>query len=300
MTAEAGDADGLRVTVLGGTGFVGSRVCKLLSERGASVTSVSRTGTAPAWCVEEEWSSSVTWRAADLLGPDPAAIDDAVGRPVAVVSCVGVVGADRDDLLRGNGDANVAGFASAERGGAVTRAALVSVSSEVSACEGTWLPDFFGGYFEGKRVAERAASDVVDGDACVVRPSFIYGGDAFGLLPPRVNDAYGSGVEELLSLGPIRFLADVAPGLIKVALRPPSSVDAVAAACAGAALGEVSGILDGTDAINEAAGQPEATGLTEALEWTGEKLTDAFNWAKVEVPKAIEWTKTKIDDANKN
>ena len=56
-------------------------------------------------------------------------------------------------------------------------------------------------------------------------------------------------------------------GLIKVALRPPVSVDAVAAACAGAALGTVPAkVYDGTAEINGATGRPTATGLTDFLD----------------------------------
>ena len=132
-------------------------------------------------------------------------------------------------------------------------AVLVSVASEVAACKET-LPDFFSGYFEGKEAAESAATSA--GTSCVVKPTFIYGGDEFGLLPPRVAAFYGSGVEELLSLPPFTFAAGKLPeggpaGLLKVALRPPVSVDAVAGACAAAAMGEASGVLDGTAAIKQ-------------------------------------------------
>jgi hypothetical protein len=66
---------------------------------------------------------------------------------------------------------------------------------------------------------------------CFVKPSFIYGGNKFGLIPPRVTKEYVSFIEGLLSFGIFTFLADITPGLIKVALRPPSSVEAVAGAC---------------------------------------------------------------------
>jgi len=284
-----------KVTVVGGTGFVGSRVCQQLVRKGASVTSVSLSGVVPKWCANEDWTRDVTWESVDLSNEDDmVALDNAVGTPDAIVSCVGVVGTDRDVLMRGNGNFNVVAFASAKRGGNVKRSAFVSVSSEVAACEEKWLPEFFGGYFEGKRMAETAAREaVVDDDdsqqtSClIVRPSFIYGGDSFGLLPPRVNFAYGSGVEELLSLGVFKVLADITPGLIKVALRPPSSVDAVAAACACAALGEIDGgDLDGTLAINAATNQPDATGLTEALTWTKENAIKAYEWTKVKIEEA--------------
>eukprot|EP00521_Asterionellopsis_glacialis_P010895 CAMPEP_0195305586 /NCGR_PEP_ID=MMETSP0707-20130614/36550_1 /TAXON_ID=33640 /ORGANISM="Asterionellopsis glacialis, Strain CCMP134" /LENGTH=320 /DNA_ID=CAMNT_0040369743 /DNA_START=124 /DNA_END=1086 /DNA_ORIENTATION=+ len=294
---------GAKVTVVGGTGFVGSRVCKQLASKGASVTSVSTTGTVPKWCSGEPWTDDVDWKTADLMSADESALDAAIGKPEAIVSCVGTIGTNSGELLNGNGASNVAAFESAKRGGSVKRSAFVSVASEVSDCEGTWLPDFFSGYFQGKAKAEAAALDAVDNDstkACIVRPSFIYGGDSFGLLPPRVNYEYGSGVEELLSFGLFKALADVTPGLIKVALRPPSSVDAVADACAAAALGEIEGgVLDGTPAINAATNQPAATGLTDALSWAKEKSIDTYDWAKVEVPKVVESVKGKIDEAKK-
>lgn len=295
----------LSVTVFGGTGFTGSRVCKLLVSKGATVNSVSKSGTVPSWCSSEDWTKEVTWRKADLLSGDETALDEAVGNPDAVVSCVGAIGTDPTILRRGNGDANAAAFASAARGGKLRRAAYVSVSSEVDACKENWLPEFFGSYFEGKTIAERAAVDALGGDAkklCLVKPTFVYGGSEFGLLPPRVNFEYGAGVEELLMLPPFEFLANVSPGLIKVALRPPVCVDSVAAACAKAAADESGGdlpTLDGTVAINEYSGQPKSTGLTDALEWSKEKGIEFYDWAKVEVPKAIDVVKSKVDEAKK-
>jgi nucleoside-diphosphate-sugar epimerase len=278
MSSTGGN--GMQVTVVGGTGFVGSRVCKILTEKGASVQSISKTGVVPKWCQDEEWTSKVTWSAVDLLEATPATLDAAMGSPQAVVSCVGVVGTDPDELKRGNGDANVAVFESSKRVAAKC-AAFVSVSDEVAACREGWLPEFFGAYFDGKVAAEAAAADAVGRESLtVIKPSFIYGGDSFGLLPPRVNTAYGSLIDQLLSFGLVQVLADVAPGLIKVALRPPVSVEAVAGACAAAALGEIKGeTLDGTKAINAATNPPASTGLTDAIEWTVETAKGAIDSA---------------------
>ncbi|KAL7535337.1 hypothetical protein ACHAWF_005135 [Thalassiosira exigua] len=293
----------LSVTVFGGTGFAGSRVCKILAQKGASVTSVSKSGTVPQWCRDEEWTKEVTWNAADLMSADDASLDRAVGSPEAVVSCVGAIGTDPEKLRRGNGDANAAAFGSAKRGGELRRAAYVSVGSEVDACKENWLPEFFKSYFEGKIVAEKAAIDSVGGDptkVCLVKPTFIYGGTDFGLLPPRVNFEYGAGVEELLMLPPFKFLADATPGLIKVALRPPVCVDSVAAACARAAMDDSGAdlpVLDGTEEINEYSGQPDSTGLTDALEWSREQVVKFYDWAKVEVPNAIKAVQSKVDEA---
>lgn len=285
---------GLRVAVVGGTGFVGSRVCKILVECGAEVTSVSQSGKVPKWAEGEAFTKVVDWKAVDLLNADDATLDAVLGDPDAVVSTVGVVGTDYNDLLAGNGDANAAVFRSAKRkvSKKMARIAYVSVSDEVMACEGNWLPEFFSGYFEGKRRAEAAALDAFSGDSsqlCIVKPTFIYGGDSFGLFPPRVNFGYGSGVEQLLSFGLIQAVADITPGLIKVALRPPVSVDSVASACAAAALGKTAAlgkVLDGTKAINAATDQPDATGLTDALETTREFLAKAYDWVQYKIEES--------------
>ena len=114
-------------------------------------------------------------------------------------------------------------------------------------------------------------------------------GDAFGLFPPRVSYAYGSGVEQLLTYGVFKILGDATPALIKVALRPPVSVDAVAGACAAAAMGKVpGGVLEGTKEIKAVTNDPPATGLTEAIDWLKEGSIKVYEWAKEEAPKAID------------
>ena len=80
------------VTVVGGSGFVGSRVCELLVARGAAVRSVSKSGKAPEWCAGQEWAQQVTWVANDLVRGAREELEAAVGTPDAVVSCVGAVG----------------------------------------------------------------------------------------------------------------------------------------------------------------------------------------------------------------
>ena len=242
----------LKVTVAGGSGFVGSRVCKYLVEHGAEVTSVSKSGVAPDGA--GPWASSVTWVANDFNRGSMEALTAALGEPDAFVSCVGSVGFDRQGLMLGNGRANADIAKALGKIGGVQRIAYVSVSEELFDSKG-WLPDFFLGYFEGKRVGEAAFDGVAS--TCIVRPTFIYGGDAFGIAPPRVTAEYGSFVESVLSNAAFTALADVLPGLLKVALRAPVSVDAVAAACARAAIGEIDQtVLQGTETINAAADLP--------------------------------------------
>ena len=184
-----------KVTVLGGTGFTGSRVCRELVARGAAVTAVSRRGEVPEWCAAEPWAAEVEWvGCGDYTRGPREALAQAVGSPDAVVSAVGAVGFDRQGLMLGNGVANVELVAAAQAVGA-RRYVYVSVSQELADCQARWLPGVWGlsGYFEGKAAAEAAvraaaaaAAAAGGGGATIVKPSFIYGGDAFGLFPPRV------------------------------------------------------------------------------------------------------------------
>jgi uncharacterized protein YbjT (DUF2867 family) len=188
-------ANALRVTVLGGTGFVGSRVVrKLVADGGAEVTSVSRRGTAgivAPWA-SEPWTASVRWAASDLTRGPREEMREAIGEPDVVISCVGQIGFDVQQNRVANGVANVE---AARCVPGASRYVFVSVASEVAAAEG-WLPDQLAGYFSGKRDAEEgfleAAGEV--GSCTFVKPSFIYGGDRFGLFPPRVTAAYGAAV----------------------------------------------------------------------------------------------------------
>jgi nucleoside-diphosphate-sugar epimerase len=277
----------LSVAVIGGTGFVGSRVCESLASKGATITSLSKSGTVPKWAEDDAWAKQVTWKSVDLLTASPEELEKCLGKPDAVISCVGAIGTDPEVLLKGNGEANMNIFECAKKTGSVKAVAYVSVSSEVAACRENWLPEFFGAYFDGKDKAEAAAKSVCD-DVTIVRPTFIYGGDSFGLIPPRVNAAYGSFIDQLLSFGLIQIVADITPGLIKVALRAPVAVESVANACVEGVLnpkGLV--VLDTAKDINAASGQPPATGVEDAIKWTVKTAKEISDWVQ-EKAKEIE------------
>lgn len=238
--------EGTRVVVLGGTGFVGSRVVEALVARGAQVVSISRRG-GPGDLASKPWSSKVEWVAGDLTGEDLSGVMKGAS---AVISCIGVIGGSDEYMLAGNGEANVKAVSEAKAAG-VPKFVYVSVASIVADnVDGIALK----GYFEGKRQAEAAITAAFPDSSVIVKPSFIYGGDAFVLAPPRVPAGYGSAIEGLLSSGPIKGLAGVSPGLIALTLAPPVSVQSVANAAVAGALGDVPpGKIDGTQAINSVA-----------------------------------------------
>ena len=117
----------------------------------------------------------------------------------------------------------------------VKRFVYVSVASIVPEVVGA--TPLMKGYFEGKTMAEEAlAANFDEGDYCVVKPSFVYGGDEFSLNPPRVTKAYGDILVKLLGAGFVKSIAEKTPGPIRLTLAEPVSVDDVAGACAAGAM----------------------------------------------------------------
>ncbi|CAM9107263.1 unnamed protein product [Hapterophycus canaliculatus] len=239
---------GTKIVVIGGNGFVGSKVCEILVEAGAIVTSVSRSGSKPdKWAAGQSWVDKVSWTKGD---PTTSDLSSVFGQASAVISCVGVIGGSDEEMEKGNGDVNVQAAMQAAKG-KTGRFVYVSVSDLVPEAVGGAV---FKGYFNGKSRAEKAIAESFPSTGVLIKPSFIYGGESFGLTPPRVSDGYGSGIDALLSSSPIRAIAGVSPGLIKVALSPPVSRDNVALACVAGALGRLQGTaFDGADEINDAA-----------------------------------------------
>ena len=236
-------ASGQKIAVLGGTGFVGSRVVDVLSKAGADVFSVSKSGGGPGGV------------ALDLSDPaSSGALAEALQGVDAVVSCVGFnpFGGDEAMSLAVNGDANAAAAAAAAKAGA-KRFVYVSVASVVAEVLGD--ANLMTGYFEGKKRAEDAVERAFpeSNAKLIVKPSFVYGGDAFGVNPPRVTQQYGEILTKLLGASLVKKVAEKSPGPIKLTLAEPVAVDDVARACAAGAIGDADGVADGADAIKACA-----------------------------------------------
>ena len=182
--ALASSATLRHVLVVGGTGFVGSAICRSALRHGLSVSSLSRTGCSPyegsgvrdeqqlewtrrvRWCKgdvldrdEQQWrtqllppvgtapSASATATATATAGPAGATPATALPCVDAVVSCVGGFGSVAW-MRRVNGDANCAVFEAARQCAQVRRVGFVSAFHYQ-------LPAALQrGYMEGKMAAE--------------------------------------------------------------------------------------------------------------------------------------------------
>jgi len=114
---------------------------------------------------------------------------------------------------------------------------------------------FLQDYAKGKEESEQVIRDLFGTKACIVQPTFVYGGDEFGLSPPRVASSVGRLAEEVLGLYPIQAISRALPDSLGVPLEAPVSVESVAGACLNVALGFCEGydVLDSKDAIAMAA-----------------------------------------------
>ncbi|XP_021318326.1 uncharacterized protein At1g32220, chloroplastic isoform X1 [Sorghum bicolor] len=209
-----------KIVVLGGSGFVGSAICKAAVATGIEVVSFSRSGR-PAY--SDPWVDQVNWLAApqyDVGDVFYARWDEVLVGSTAVVSTLGGFG-NEEQMKRINGEANVIAVNAAKEYG-VPKFILISVHDYN-------LPSFLltSGYFTGKRKAESEVLSKYPASGVVLRPGFIYGKRKVnGFEVPL--DAVGQPLERLLSsvenfTKPLNSLP--ASDLI---LAPPVSVDDVA------------------------------------------------------------------------
>ncbi|XP_061343074.1 uncharacterized protein At1g32220, chloroplastic isoform X2 [Gastrolobium bilobum] len=135
------DVKSERIVVLGGSGFVGSAICKAAVSKGIEVISLSRSGR-PTY--PDAWVDQVTWISGDVFYVN---WDEVLGGATAVVSTLGGFGTE-EQMRKINGEANVVAVNAAKEFG-IPKFILISVHDYN-------LPSFLlsSGYFTGKRKAE--------------------------------------------------------------------------------------------------------------------------------------------------
>lgn len=156
------DVKSERVVVLGGSGFVGSAICKAAVSKGIEVISLSRSGR-PTY--SGSWVDQVTWISGDVFYVN---WDEVLNGATSVVSTLGGFGSE-EQMLRINGEANVVAVNAAKEYG-VPKFILISVHDYN-------LPSFLlsSAYFTGKRKAESEVLSKYPNSGVVLRPAFIYG-----------------------------------------------------------------------------------------------------------------------------
>nr|KAJ0201201.1 hypothetical protein LSAT_V11C600304940 [Lactuca sativa] len=217
-----------KLLVLGGTGFVGSHICKEALHRGLSVASLSRSGKSS---VPESWANKVQWHQGDLLSGD--SWKEALTGVTSIVSCVGGFGSN-SYMYKINGTANITAIrAAAEKG--------VKRFVYISAADTGVINYFLQGYYDGKRAAETELLVRYPYGHVILRPGFIYGNRRVGSMEVPLG-VIGSPLEMLLQHAkPLTQIPLVGP-----LLTPPVNVTAVAKVAVRAAIDPVfpPGIVD--------------------------------------------------------
>jgi len=224
-----------RVVCFGGNGFVGSAVCREALSRGWAVRGCSRSG-APN--LTDDWVGQVEWRPVNLLSDQSRdATASALEGAKAAISTVGAFGS-YEQQYASCGKATIAAAEAAASAG-VERFVFVSVTE----ANPGFLRSPLRGYFEGKRDAEQAITELFpDGRGVIVRPGFVYGSRKV-YLPPSGQPAtiplglVGRPLAAVLGalspvVGPLRTVP-----VLGMATAMPVSVEAVAKACLDGAQG---------------------------------------------------------------
>lgn len=173
-----------KVLVLGGSGYVGTHVCKEALSKGVPVASLSRSGR-PG--VAEPWCNDVEWVQGDLF--QPSSWQSALRDVSAVISCVGGFGSN-EQMQKINGVANVQAIRAAAEAG-VKRFVYISAHD-------FGLPSFvLRGYYAGKRAAEDELLNKFPYSGVILRPGFIHGVRQVGTMKLPLN-AIGAPLELLL------------------------------------------------------------------------------------------------------
>ncbi len=285
---ETGVAEG-PVVVTGANGFVGSRVCRVLSERGAQVRGVvRRRGTAPVLAGVEE-------RVGDFFDPElAAAVVDGAG---AVVTTVHPMGTDRDHQHR----VAVLGtpvIARAARDAGVRRLVHISTAAVYDRSPGvgdvdeasSLVDDDAGAYAVTKRDCDLALAEVDGLTRVLVRPPAILGPGPTSiwntLRPAQVrDDEHARRVAGRQSFAWVHvddlagLVADVALGTVATATVPDRGPVQDACTAVNIAAGPAT-LRDYYETVTTALGvQPV---WDDAPAWTGRILADrarAWGWA---------------------
>lgn len=216
----AAAAAGKKIVVFGGSGYVGSYVDQQLLSQGYQVVSVSRSSAADQAAkitkiLGKPLTGSIEYVTLDASTDDLGSV---LKDATAVVSCVGVSPGGKNQRA-GNGAVNVRLADASQASGSCKRFVYVSVASELANGPAKFL---LGDYLKGKAEAEAAVlKDFGSSDSLIVKPAIIAGGPPGELRPP----------------GP--------PGV------KPVAVEDVAKVVVMGALGQKSGVVDGTAALME-------------------------------------------------
>eukprot|EP01084_Bolivina_argentea_P190373 327178_1 len=163
--------------VVGGTGFVGTAVCREGILNGLNVISISRGGAMPNWCETHIWAHKVLWKKGNALNPksiEPyfASNDYNI---IGVISCVGGFHYSQVKMEQKCGNTNINIAKLAKKYG-VKR--FVHISRDKTNLTDWWypFPYIIPGYYKGKIKTENYVKECYkDGNGVCLLSGFVCG-----------------------------------------------------------------------------------------------------------------------------
>lgn len=245
------------LVVIGGSGYVGTRIIRQALRQGHKVTSISRSGGPPAGVTPAHELEGTEWVRGDATTPEVwARVKDADG----IISALGIITGSNERMRAINGDANI-GLIRAAASGGVKRFVYVS-AAEYGVVE-RLLP----GYFEGKRAAENEIEKLFGAHGTILRPGMVYGTRQVGRVKLPLW-LLGAPLEVIGASKPGSSLRS-ALGYFGGVLTPAIDVDDVAAAAVAAATSDSGSGGDGEGSKGKG-GQGKDEGATvRRLDYAG-------------------------------
>lgn len=219
LPAKAAESNKGKVVILGGAGWVGSHVAKLLDQKGYQVLSISRS-TPQVQIKRTESILGTTLPNVEYLSLDASTVSQEelatlMKDASAVISCVGAAPGSPNQK-DGNGRVNVR-IADAAKSAGVPKFVYIGVASSLANSPAKFL---IGDYFQGKAEAEKSVvRDFGDESSLIIKPAIVAGGTPGEMRPP----------------GP--------PGV------KPVDVEVLAKVVAAGVVGGLKGRIDGNDDI---------------------------------------------------
>ena len=244
----------VKVLVLGGTGLVGSEIVRQLRANNVDVIATSRDGRQNTQKLDVTTPGIDVANEVEKLSQGCQSVISTIG---AIPYTTSLTDTEASNLQLINAASGLAAVGAKAAG--VKHFVFISNAPEVKALmtDNPVLLNFLQPYAKGKALSEALIQKSFGQDKglsyTLVKPTFIFGGETFGLTPPRVSKSYGQLIERILSLGPFRAAANILPGIIGIALEPPVSAEAVARAAIAGAFSDESLVFDTHDKITNAA-----------------------------------------------
>jgi len=212
-----------KVLVLGGTGFIGKHVIDILKQKDIPYIATSTNGR------DDTIAFNITDDNASKQLLDIYQTND-VG---TIVSTIGCIFTDSDDYI-----VNVAsGQTSTIFKDESSKPKYIFIGNSQRVRNVCNIIPALNDYARGKEESEVSLKQTFGQNLCMIKPTFIYGGNKFGLNPPRIPSFLGEVIEAILGLYPIQWVAEVLPDILGVVLEAPVNVKAVAGAVVNEAIG---------------------------------------------------------------